>query len=48
MKRIIIWVNSRDETVDKTLENLKKLLKTTGLEYSIIDICELAEQGDKK
>jgi hypothetical protein len=48
MKRIIIWVDSKNEKFDKTLENLKKLLSSTGLNYSIIDICELAEQGDNK
>lgn len=48
MKRIIIWVDSKSEKVDKTLENLRKLLSSTGLKYSIIDVCELAEQGDDK
>jgi hypothetical protein len=48
MKRIIIWLDSKNEKVDKTLENLKKLLSSTGLDYTIVDVCEISEQGDRK
>lgn len=48
MKRIIVWVDAKNRKVGQTLENLKKFLSSAGLQYSIVDVCELAEPGDDK
>jgi len=48
MKRIIIWVDTKNRKVGQTLESLKKYLRSAGLQYNIVDICELADQGDSK
>jgi len=48
MKRIIVWVDTKNTDVGQTLENLKKFLSSAGLNYSIIDICELAKLGEDK
>jgi len=47
MKRIIIWVDTKNRKVGQTIEDIKKFLKSVGLEYNIVDVCEVAE-GDSK
>jgi len=47
MKRIIVWVDTENMKVSQTLENLKKFLRSAGLQYSVVDVCEIAE-GDRK
>jgi hypothetical protein len=47
MKRIIIWVDTENMKVGQTIENLKKFLRSAELQYSVVDICEIAE-GDRK
>jgi len=47
MKRIILWVDTENMKVAQTLENLKKFLRSAGLQYCVLDICEIVE-GDGK
>ena len=47
MKRIIVWVDTENKKVGKTVESLKKFLSSARLQYSVVDICEIAE-GDRK
>jgi hypothetical protein len=48
MKRIIIWVDTKNRKVGQTIENIKKFLSSAGLKYNIVDVCEVAELGDSK
>jgi hypothetical protein len=47
MKRIIVWVDTENMKVGQTLQSLKKFLSSAGVQYSVVDICEIAE-GDRK
>ena len=47
MKRIVIWVNTKNRKVGQTIEDIKRFLRSAGLEYCIVDICEIAE-GESK
>jgi hypothetical protein len=47
MKRIVIWVNTKNKKVGQTIEDIKKFLRSAGLEYNIVDICEIAEEDSK-
>jgi hypothetical protein len=47
MKRIVLWVDTENMKVAETLEDLKKFLRSAGLKYCVLDVCEVAE-GDTK
>jgi len=46
MKRIIVWVDSKSDDVEQACERLKKFLSSTGLRYTIVEVCELIEPED--
>jgi len=48
MKRIIIWVDTKNRKVGQTIENIKRFLNSEDLKYNIVDICEVVELGDSK
>jgi hypothetical protein len=48
MKRIIVWVDTENKKVGQTIENIKRFLSSAGLEYNIVDVCEIGELGDSK
>jgi truncated hemoglobin YjbI len=48
MKRIIIWVDIKNEEFEQVLEKFKKSLNSMGIKYSIVDVHELIEQADTK
>jgi hypothetical protein len=48
VKRIIVWIDSRDDSVEQVLEKLKEFLAQTGLRYKIVDTCELIELKESK
>ena len=49
MKRIIVWIDSKDEDVERTCRKLQKFLNSIGISHKILDPCELAcaTSGDK-
>jgi hypothetical protein len=49
MKRIIVWIDSKDEDVERVCKELQKYLRSNQLPHKILDPCELAcvSSGDK-
>ena len=47
MKRILIWVDVKNEEFGQALKKLKKSLNSIGIKYSIVEVCELMP-GDTK
>jgi hypothetical protein len=43
MKRIIVWIDSKDEAVEQVREKLKDYLSAQGLQYKILESSELIE-----
>jgi hypothetical protein len=41
VKRITVWIDSRDESVEQVREELKKYLAKAGLTYKILENSEL-------
>jgi hypothetical protein len=48
VKRITLWIDSKNDTVEKTLEKLKEFLAVNGIRHKIVEICELIEPGEGK
>lgn len=48
LKRITVWIDSKNDTVEKALEKLKEFLVLNGLKYKIVEICELIEPEEGK
>lgn len=48
MKRITVWIDTKNESVEQIREKLKKFLAEMRLRYKIVEICELREPGDDK
>lgn len=48
MKRITVWIDSKDDTAEKTLEKLKEFLAVNGIKHRIVEICELIESEEGK
>jgi hypothetical protein len=42
MKRIVVWIDSKDEDVERVCRKLEKFLKSIDLSHKILDPCELA------
>jgi 2'-5' RNA ligase len=47
MKRIVIWIDVKNEEVEQLLKKLKESLTPSGIKYSIVEVCELMT-GDTK
>jgi len=48
MKRIIVWVDSKNDNIEQARERLKEFLSSVGLRYTIVETCELIEPEDGK
>lgn len=48
MKRIIVWVDSKDEDTEQVCKRLEKLLSSVARGYKIVDVCELKWVEDDK
>lgn len=48
LKRIIVWVDSKDEDAEQVCKRLEKLLSSMGRGYKIVDVCELKWTEDDK
>lgn len=48
MKRIIVWIDSKDDSVEQVREKLEEFLAQIGLRYKIVEECELIEPEDGK
>jgi hypothetical protein len=46
VKRIILWVDCKDDGVEQVRERLEDFLAQLELRYKIVDTCELAESGE--
>jgi hypothetical protein len=44
VKRIIIWIDSKDDVVEQVGKSIKSLLSGLELKYKIVDIGELVEK----
>jgi len=42
MKRIVVWIDSKDEDVERVCRKLERFLKSIGISHKILDPCELA------
>jgi hypothetical protein len=47
MKRIVIWVDVKNEELEQVLKKLKESLSSKGIKYSMVEVCELMP-GDTK
>ena len=47
MKRIVIWVDVKNEETEQVLKKLKKSLSSVGIKYSIVEMCELMPRDTK-
>jgi len=47
LKRIIVWIDSKDNDVERVRRRLEKLLSSMGLSYNIVDVCELMFEDSK-
>lgn len=47
MKRIVVWIDSKDDDVKRVRRRLEKLLSSLGLWYNIVDVCELVLEDSK-
>jgi hypothetical protein len=47
MKRIVIWIDVKNEETEQVLKKLKESLGFLGIKYSIVETCELMS-GDTK
>ena len=43
MKRVTLWIDSKDQSVEQVLEILEGLLAELGLRYKIVDTSKLIE-----
>ena len=48
MKRIIVWVDSKNDDVEQVRKRLKKFLNSMGVRHTIVEVCELIEPEDGK
>jgi ABC-type uncharacterized transport system substrate-binding protein len=48
VKRITVWIDSKDANVEKTLEKLKEFLAVNGIRHKIVEVCELIEPREGK
>jgi hypothetical protein len=48
MKRITVWVDSKNDDTKKVCKRLKKLLSSMELRNTIVEVSELAESGESK
>jgi len=48
MKRIMICVDSKSDSVEGIRDKLKEVFSELGLPYRIVEICELIEQEESK
>jgi hypothetical protein len=44
VKRIIVWIDSKDDVVEQVGKSLKTLLSSLELKYKIVDIGEIVEK----
>jgi len=43
VKRITVWIDSKNDIIEKVIEKLEEFLVQNGLRYRIVEICELIE-----
>jgi hypothetical protein len=48
LKRITVWIDSKNDSVEQVRERLKEFLAQTGLRYKIVETCELIEPEESK
>jgi hypothetical protein len=48
VKRITVWIDSKDNSVEQVRERLKGFLAQNGLRYKIVETCALIEPGESK
>jgi predicted DNA-binding transcriptional regulator len=47
MKRILIWVDVKNEELEQVLKKLKESLNSIGVKYNIVDVYELIVEDTK-
>lgn len=48
LKRITVWIDSKDENIEQVCKRLEKFLSSVGFLYKIVDVCELKLSEDGK
>jgi len=48
VKRITVWIDSKNDGVEQIHKRLKELLAQNGIRYKIVETCELIELGESK
>jgi len=48
MKRVIIWIDSKNDKLDQVMMKIRKSLNSFKVNYSIVDISELRDMGEDK
>ncbi len=48
MKRITVWIDTKNDSVEEVREKLKEFLVQMGLRHRIVEPCELIEPDDNK
>jgi hypothetical protein len=48
VKRITVWIDSKDDSIEQVREKLKGFSAQTGLRYKIVETCELIEPEESK
>jgi hypothetical protein len=48
VKRISVWIDSKNESADQVLAKLNEFLARTGLNYRIVEICEIVQSEESK
>jgi len=48
VKRITVWIDSKNDTVEQVLEKIKEFLVQNRLRYKIVEICELIDPGENQ
>jgi len=46
VKRITVWIDSKNSSVEQACEKLREFLAQMGLRYKIVEMCELIEPGE--
>ena len=48
MKRITVWIDCKEDDVERVRKEIEKFLSSMGLRYKIVDVSELRWDGDTK
>ena len=48
MKRVTVWIDYSEDHFEQTIEELKLLLSSAGLLYTVVDTCTLRGEESSK